>query len=327
MFLNVSATTGQSTRQRVPIGELANGLPIELPVFLARGDQPGPTLYVQAGIHGDEQTGMAICRDFIASIDAPKLAGTVVAIPVANVPAFLTRTRGYRNEERWMIDPNRIAPGSRRGLLTERLVAILFEEFVAHADLTIDLHSALDGCDIVPFTYIDPNDDTYGTLEARRTAAEAFGTPYILKRDRNTKLGTADMSNSLYAQADVAGHAMVIAEMGESTRISWDRVEMGVEGLVRVLDVLGIQPDKAVPRKTAAREITRTHVVHAELGGTLRWNVGLGDEVTVGQPLGTISDVFGTAKERIAAPTDGIVFRIMRLGSVATGAECIWIAE
>src|SRR5262245_39021649 len=137
MYLGVPVKPGETVRQRVAVGELADGSAVSLPVVTISGAKDGPTLYLQAGIHGDEQTGIAICREALRGIDPAALAGTVVAVPVANVPAYLTRTRGFLHEERWLIDINRIFPGNPAGLMTERIANVLFEEFAKHADFTI----------------------------------------------------------------------------------------------------------------------------------------------------------------------------------------------
>jgi len=46
--------------------ELADGLlgPLKVPVALARGRRPGPTLLAVAGVHGDEIEGPAAIGDF-----------------------------------------------------------------------------------------------------------------------------------------------------------------------------------------------------------------------------------------------------------------------
>src|SRR5690349_20763685 len=102
MYLGVPVKPGETIHQRVPIGEFADGGTVALPVVTISGRKDGPTLYLQAGIHGDEQTGIAICREALQGIAPDELAGTVVAIPVANVPSYLTRTRGFLHEERWL---------------------------------------------------------------------------------------------------------------------------------------------------------------------------------------------------------------------------------
>jgi uncharacterized protein len=325
-FLGVTAAPGEVTRTRVPIGELADGSPVALPVAVYRGTRPGPTLYLQAGLHGDELTGIEICRQAMTGIEPRNRAGMVVCVPLANVPAHLGRTRGFLHEERWLIDVNRTFPGNPGGLLSERLAQVLFQEFAANADVTVDLHSALDGCDILPFVYIDPDDDETGTLGTRERLGRAFGTPHVYYKARGSKLGTSDMSRSLRAQLDGLKKASFSAEMGESRRVSTHLVPLGVRGVHNVLRAMGIEegePERPGPQR-AFRNIT---LVHAEHGGGLRMAVDLGDDVTAGQEIAQIVDVFGQTVEHIRAATSGFILRIMRLGSVATGAEVVWIGS
>ncbi len=61
-FMSIPIKKGEIVRERVSIGELADGTPIALPVMTVGGVHDGPTLYLQAGIHGDESTGMEVCR-------------------------------------------------------------------------------------------------------------------------------------------------------------------------------------------------------------------------------------------------------------------------
>ena len=326
MFLDVPVRAAEVVRQRVTISELPDGAPVALPVVTIGGVRPGPTLYLQAGIHGDELTGIAICRAALATINPGELAGTLVAIPVANIPAHLTRTRGFLHEERWLIDINRIFPGNPHGLLTERIAHVLFEEFARQADLTLDLHSALDGCDIAPFVYIDPDDDEGGTLEARERYGLAYGTPYAYYKRRGQMFGTSDLSRSFSAQAEAAGIVTICAEVGESRRVSWERVPAGVQGVRNVMIAMGMLDEEPVVGPPARRFSTIT-LVHAGRGGGLHLSVDLGDEVTAGQEIGEVVDVFGETIERLEAPRDGFILRAMRLGSVSTGAEAVWIAS
>ena len=325
-FLGVPIKRGEITKARVPVGELSDGSPVALPVVTVGGAKPGPTLHIQAGIHGDELTGIEICRRALAELRPAEIAGNVVVVPLANVPSYLTRTRGYLHEERWLIDINRIFPGNAHGLLTERIANVLFEEFVKQADVTIDLHSALDGCDIAPFVYVDPDDDTNGTLEIRERCAKAFGTPYVYYKKRGAAFGTSDLTRSMSNQADLAGKPVMIAEMGESRRVSTALVPLGTKG---VRNVLAAMKMIAAPAETPAaqRRFTQIHLVHADRGGGLRMAVDLRDEVKKGDAIADVVDVFGETVQTLRAPVDGFVLRAMRLGSVSTGAEVVWIAR
>jgi predicted deacylase len=326
MYLGVPVKSGETTRQRVEIAELADGSPVSLPVVTVSGAKDGPTFYLKAGIHGDEQTGIAICRGFLQGLDPAQLTGTVVAVPVANVPSYLTRTRGFLHEERWLIDINRIFPGNPDGLLTERIASVLSEEFARHADFTIDLHSALAGCDIAPFVYIDPDDDDNGTFAVRERRGLAFGAPYAYYSKRGRKLGTSDVSHSFGAQLEALGIPSISAEMGESRRVSWDRVPLGIQGVRNVCIDMGML-DEAPVASAAPRPFRQISLVHAERGGGLRLDVDLEDEVEAGQPIGEVVDVFGRQVEQLRAPVAGFILRAMRYGSIATGAEVVWIAS
>src|SRR5262245_41339617 len=66
---------------------------IEIPVTVIRGHQAGPTAFVTAAVHGDEINGVDIVRRLIFDIDHEKLTGTLIAVPVVNIPGFLTQSR------------------------------------------------------------------------------------------------------------------------------------------------------------------------------------------------------------------------------------------
>lgn len=326
-FLGVTAEPGEVVRQRIPIAEFADGSPVALPVVVIRGAKPGPTLYLQGGLHGEEMTGIENCRHALASIDPQQLRGTVIGVPVANLPAYLTRGRAFLNEERPLVDVNRIFPGSPTGLMTERVAHTLLNEFVANADLTIDFHTAIDGCDIAPIVQVDPDHDENGTLALRKLTGEAFGTPYIyFKPEGASFVGSKSGSGSMSAQADQIGKAMIVAEMGESRRASWHRIPIAVRGVHNVLRVMDMEdgdPESDGP----ARRYTKRVAVHANHGGGLHLDVDLTDEVSQGQVIGRVVDVFGQSVEEITSPMDGFILRAMRFASIATGAEAVWVAQ
>jgi predicted deacylase len=326
-FLGVDPAPGTQQRARIELGEALDGSAITLPVAVLRGSHDGPTVYLQAGLHGDELTGIDICRRALASLDAAALNGTVAVIPVANPSAHRSRSRGWRHEERGPIDANRVFPGAEHGLMTERIVHTLFHEFVALADFTLDLHSALDGCTIAPFVYIDPDDDETGTLALREGAGKAFGTPYLYYKGRGQKLGTSDMARALRAQADLLGKASISAEMGESLRVTRDYVPLGVQGVINVLRFLGVLDGDPVPPPAPPRVFRTITLAHADRGGGLRWRIAHRDDVRAGQPIADIVDVFGEPVATVESPADGFLLRQMLWGTVATGGEVAWIAS
>jgi uncharacterized protein len=328
-FLDVDVKGGTVTRTRVGVGEYNDSTEVTLPVVMIGGGHDGPTLYVQAGLHGDEQTGIAICRTFLAQLssrDLSQISGRVVVVPIANPPSHLSHSRGFLNEERRMVDLNRIFPGDRHGLLSERLAAVLFEEFVAPSDFTVDLHAALDGCTIAPFVYIDPDDDDAGTLALRERVGLAFGTQYVYYRQRGKRFGTSDISRGLMAQADRAGKAAITAEMGQSQIVTQEYVPIGVTGLFNVMGALGMLEPPPAP-SGSQRRFSEITLVHASRGGGLHPEVTVGAEVVAGQVLGRMLNAFGEVVEELQAPESGFILRQMQWGTAASGAEAFWIAS
>jgi hypothetical protein len=57
----------------------------------------------------------------------------------------------------------------------------------------------------------------------------------------------------------------------------------------------------------------------APAGGIVDFQVDLGDRVSRGDPLFTVTDVFGSTKARVTADSPGLFWRSRRLPQVASG--------
>jgi predicted deacylase len=65
---------------------------LEVPVIELTGAGAGPRLTVLAGVHGCEYAPMAALRRWARGLEHRELRGTVLAVPVLNLPAFRART-------------------------------------------------------------------------------------------------------------------------------------------------------------------------------------------------------------------------------------------
>ncbi len=325
-FLDVDAPPGGVTRARVPVAQLADGSDAVLPVVVIRGPVDGPTAYLQAGVHGDEVTGIDVCRRVLAAIDPTDVRGRIVGVPVANVPAYRDRRRSFVQEERGPIDMNRVFPGDPCGLLTERVAATLVSELLAHADYAIDFHSALAGCDISPCAYVSSEPGT--ALRARQEAlADALAFGLTCLQDGVTAMGHTDLSRSFSAAAERLGIPAVIAELGESGRITSHRLRTGVDGTLRALVAQGSLEADAAPAPAPSRRFRRIAFVHAERGGMVEHLLDLGRPVRAEEPLARIVDPVTAEEELVLSPVDGIVLRQLTLGTCNVGAELVWVAH
>jgi predicted deacylase len=57
---------------------------MSVPVSVIHGRRRGPTLFVSGAIHGDEVTGVEICRQLLASRALTVARGTLLVVPIVN---------------------------------------------------------------------------------------------------------------------------------------------------------------------------------------------------------------------------------------------------
>src|SRR3954451_16176642 len=108
----------------------------ELVLFVATGTRPGPTLAMLAGVHGDEYEGPVAIADLLAGHDPAALAGTLIALPVANPPAFAAGTRTSPLDG---LNLARCFDGDAAGSASQRLAWAIATEGVARAGGVIGL--------------------------------------------------------------------------------------------------------------------------------------------------------------------------------------------
>jgi predicted deacylase len=283
-----SVAPGETERIFVDIAQTFAGRSRMLDAFVVvtRGVQPGPTLCLTAGIHGDEFNGVEIAHRIYAGTPGSALAGTLVAVPVVNVQGFRSGTR-YLPDRR---DLNRAFPGSPNGSLASRIAHSLYQGVIRHCDALIDLHTGSSSRTNLPQIRTD--------LGAPRALALArrFGVGVVLH-------GRGPRGSLRRAVLD-AGLPAVIYEAGEPLRFEEREIARGVEGVKNVMADLGM-----IERKTRRRpsEVYRkTSWVRAgDAIGIFLTERQPGDYVKKSDVLGTVTDPVTEERAKILAPREG----------------------
>ena len=60
---------------------------IPVPVAVLVGGQPGPTMFLSGGTHGDEYEGQALLHRLLRATDPAGLTGRLIVMPALNLPA------------------------------------------------------------------------------------------------------------------------------------------------------------------------------------------------------------------------------------------------
>lgn len=310
MIINGEDIPRRSRRRiEIPVARLPSGPLLSLPVIVIRGKSDGPSVFLDAAIHGDEINGVDLILNVVDRIQPSTLRGTLIAVPVVNVYGFMSQDR-YLPDRR---DLNRSFPGSDSGSMAARLANLLMTEVVRHCSFGIDYHSGSMHRTNLPQIRADLSDPETAVL------AEAFGPQIIL----NSKL----RPGSLREAAGRAGIKVIVHEAGEPSRFDPGSLREGINGTFRVLHFLGMIDDPPPVSPYTPIRIAASRWVRARRSGLMRVGVDVGDRVRKNDRLGMISDIYGEQRVPIRSPMEGIVIGMQLNPMVHRGDALVHVAE
>ena len=285
-----SIAAGTRKTVNLPVSTLSDHTPVNLSAHVIHGRIDGPTVFVSAGIHGDEVIGVEIVRRLLRAKNLKSLRGTLIVVPIVNTFGFLNHSR-YLPDRR---DLNRCFPGSPNGSLASRLAHIFLSEIVARCSLGIDLHSAAIHRMNLPQVRVSANN------AATMKLARVFGAPVILT--------SALREGSLRKEAKEVGVDVLLYEAGEGMRFDEMSVRAGLAGILRVLKEIGMLPSAGIGKAKAKPILCANSTwLRAPAGGLLRIYKAEGDVVEEGDIVAAISDPFGDDEIEVATRMCGII--------------------
>lgn len=316
-FVIAGIEIAPGTRRLVdlPVSRLSNHTPVTLPVHVLHGEQPGPTIFLSAAVHGDELNGVEIIRRVLRTLAPANISGTLLCVPVVNAYGFIGRSR-YLPDRR---DLNRSFPGSPTGSLAARLANLFMNEIVKRSTIGIDLHSAATHRVNLPQIRCD-----VGRSQKVRSLALAFGTEVILH--------SPERPGSLRRAAREAGVDVLVYEGGEGLRFDEFAIKAGVDGIAGVMLAIGMLelPDGY---ETVHEPIVRqpflanaSKWVRAPEAGVLRTGRRIGDAVGEGEIIGHIANPYEESDVLVRAPRRGIIIGRTTLPIVNVGDALFHIA-
>jgi predicted deacylase len=129
----------------VRVGELPGGSAIDVPATVVRCAAAGPTVWIMATRDGDEVHATVVAMALQRRLDPAAVSGTVVVMPIGNVPGFGVLSREHP-----------LAPT----YLEQRMDDRYFELMSERGGSFIDLHSAGVPSDTVDWTLTVQGDET-----------------------------------------------------------------------------------------------------------------------------------------------------------------------
>jgi predicted deacylase len=300
---SAEALPGAKGLGTIDVARRADGTAIGIPVVVVNGLHDGPTLVVEAAVHGSEYPGVVAVWRLLEALDPQNLRGQLIAVPVANVPAFEVDNRVNPVDHQ---DMNRIFPGKADGTLSERTAHALVTQVISEADYFIDLHAASVG-DIVPVVITREAEGEVMEL------AKASGLEYIWVGS----IGEAKIGPSTqYAMQQ--GIPSLTIEAGGGRELYPEAVEAELKAVINVMkhvDMLDGEPEKPKQRLSFSANLWP----QVGVGGFFRSHVIAGQRVKCGDKVCSILDVYGREMERLEAPRDGVICLITKRCSVQPG--------
>lgn len=312
-----SVAPGSRQRGEIRTLELADGSQMSIPLILINGAEPGPRLYVGAGIHGDEVNSIALVARAVAEVDPSRLKGSIVCVPVQHPLAlqadhrlplaqFLKSPLDQVPSDAWTC-----FPGSENGNIAQIVAWTLFS-LIKQCDFALDVHTPTRGGRYVPIAIL-PNPQLESFPEVERMA-RGLGSGWIVRGEA----GMYVSDGILCVEATRAGVPCFTFEIGEGGRLEEEFVVTGAECVLNLMKHLGMIEGKPVmpPLVHVMRDFLG---IRANKGGLLINAATLGQSVRQGDVLGRIVNVFGDVVEEVIAPEDGLLVRTTTLGSVSRG--------
>lgn len=267
------------------IARLPTFTEISIPVQVFRSKEDGPVLLLTGGLHGDEINGIEIVRRMISEKLLGPQKGSIIAIPLVNTYGFIQNVRGVPDGK----DINRSFPGIKGGSLARLVAYTLMNQIIPQIDLGLDFHTG--GASRANYPQIRAD-----LKNARnREIAQAFAAPFIVH--------SPHIEKSFRKAAARKDKPILVYESGEAMRLDEEGIEEGIGGALRVMKWLGMIDE--APGGKPPVTMRKTKWQRARRAGIFRTIAQLGDKITKGDIIGSITDPYGTKEVKVRAERGG----------------------
>ena len=284
-----------------------------IPVIVFNGAKPGPVLALVSGAHGTEYASIIALEKLIPALDPAQLSGTVVLLPLVNIPSFEQKVPHVNPIDNKSM--NRFYPGKADGTQTERVSYLITKEVVDRCDYLIDYHGGDLDESLRPYAYWGP----VGKAEQDRISKQmvlAFGLDHIIIwSERPTDpAATRYLDNT----AAVHGKPSIVVEAGHAGTTETDDIALLVNGTLSTMRALKMLPGEPHPIENP---VWLEKIVDVISDGPGIWYplVKRGTYVQAGMKLGYVTDYFGKTILEARAPVAGVVLHLNAVPSLKKG--------
>lgn len=281
---------------------------LKIPVIIAKGEESGKTVFISAGMHGDEINGIEVIRNFMQRINPAKLHGAIIFLPILNPWGFKKKSRYIPFDNK---DLNRCF-NVRGNSVSYKIARTLMKEVVKKCDFGIDLHDGRTNL-LLPHTRIFKKDKC-GYL---KELSHAFGSEIILQREGEKGM-MAVASFNLYKIP------VLTVEVGGALILREDFTDQVLSGLKNILIYGGLLNGVLdLPVRQFFLDDRLGYI--SPIQGILHIEVELGDAVNKEQLIARIHNPITDREIKIKSKNPGVVFSVRRDAIINRGESILSI--
>ena len=294
-----SVAPGKDKLLRIEIARLPTGTLIDIPVHIFNAKKAGPTILIQAGLHGDEINGVETLRRMLENNDFAISKGAVIVVPILNVFGFIHFSRDVPDGK----DVNRSFPGRKMGSLASRIAYHYTQEILPQIDFGLDLHTG--------------GGQRHNFPQMRYTDGDKMGMQLAMLFNAPFAFASNLISGSFRKTAYKMGKPIAVYEAGESMRFDEDAIEVGIQGVKNVL--VGLNMISGKRKEIESIALAHRKWLRAPRAGMFIPEIKNGEQIKKGQILGMVTDTYAKKHKKIKAPFDGHVICINHQAVVNQG--------
>lgn len=283
-------TAGSHAEVKIPVGRMPSDTRIFIHTNIFRSLNPGPTVLILAGVHGDEINSIEIAAQLLEEEAFVNIqSGNIIVIPLLNVFGFNNFSRDVHDGK----DVNRSFPGEMTGSMASRIAATITKKILPFVDIAIDLHTG------GAARYNHPQSRFYEKDLACIELAMLFNSPFDIHQPLIAK--------SFRKTAKDHGIPALVYEAGESIRLSGMAIDEGKRGIIKTLEGLGVLPPKFNYPQRPSILVKDTSWQRANTSGIFVWERCSNDLIQKGDVLGLIKDPYGNKSNVVLSKFSGYI--------------------
>ena len=301
------AESGRITRGNLSVG-VYRGKILKIPVVIMKGEESGKTIFVSAGIHGDEINGIEIINHFIKETNQDKLQGTIIFLPILNPWGFKEKSRYVPFDNK---DLNRCFNKKGKSV-SYKIARTLMKEVISKCDFGIDLHDGRVNL-ILPHTRIFKKDKCSYLKEL----SHAFGSEIILQREGESGMMAVESFN-------VYKTPVLTVEVGGALVLREDFTTQVLSGLKNIL-VYGGLLNGVLDLPVRQFFLDERLGYLSPIQGILHIEVEIGDAVNKGQLIARIHNPINDKVVKIKSKNPGVIFSVRKDAIINKGESILSI--